>query len=445
MRMRAVYVLIFLLTVLGSLWAISVILPKEGIQVGDTTFSFRLTSIEELRSSSAQHEPPTPALPADSLTIADSVATDITDTIAIPEQPRYTCLKKFYCALDSLQGHSIRVVHYGDSQIEEDRITSVVRELLQERFGGGGIGLLPLYQQVPTRTMTQRTTPQPERHTVFGSKQMHLVDSKLYGPDAQVATIQAGETYLVEVSARQTKLKTRKHAHYFDRMVLYSSDSVSATIAGAKAPKIKSGVMKTTSWQLRDSTSRLSFSVEGKGDVYGFSLETDTGVIVDNIPMRGCAGTIFTRIDAAQLKQYFRTTRTRLIIMQFGGNVMPYLKTQDRADKYAENIRRQVRYLQQLAPDASILFVGPSDMTTNINGELQTYPILDGLDRKLQSVLEEEGETYWSMFRAMGGEGAMKRWVDSGLAASDYVHFMPSGADRIGRLLTEYILSEYDK
>ena len=38
----------------------------------------------------------------------------------------------------------IRILHFGDSQIEGDRISSVLREELQKIWGGSGTGFLPL-------------------------------------------------------------------------------------------------------------------------------------------------------------------------------------------------------------------------------------------------------------------------------------------------------------
>ena len=40
-------------------------------------------------------------------------------------------------------------MHYGDSQIEDDRITSLLRNRLQSRFGGSGAGLVPASQLYP--------------------------------------------------------------------------------------------------------------------------------------------------------------------------------------------------------------------------------------------------------------------------------------------------------
>ena len=37
----------------------------------------------------------------------------------------------------------VRIVHYGDSQIEGDRMTEYLRYRLQKKFGGCGVGTVP--------------------------------------------------------------------------------------------------------------------------------------------------------------------------------------------------------------------------------------------------------------------------------------------------------------
>ena len=174
-------------------------------------------------------------------------------------------------------------------------------------------------------------------------------------------------------------------------------------------------------------------------------LDSDTGVGVDNIPMRGCSGTVFTGINPIQLHEYFAQTNTRLIIMQFGGNSMPYLKDQRGIDRYTEQLRRQIRHLRLLAPEARILWVGPSDMTTRINGKLQTYPLLSAVDASICRMVNEEGCAYWSLFESMGGSGSMVRWANAQppLAGKDYIHFTRLGAQRAGELLTEAFMTGY--
>ena len=64
-------------------------------------------------------------------------------------------LKSFYAALEEAGTKKVRVVHYGDSQIEEDRMTQQIREVLQNKYGGSGAGLMPLAQTIPSRTVKQ--------------------------------------------------------------------------------------------------------------------------------------------------------------------------------------------------------------------------------------------------------------------------------------------------
>ena len=62
-------------------------------------------------------------------------------------------LSKFFQALAEVKTNksSIRVLHYGDSQIEGDRITDYLRLKLQGQFGGSGPGLISLMPVASTR------------------------------------------------------------------------------------------------------------------------------------------------------------------------------------------------------------------------------------------------------------------------------------------------------
>ena len=343
----------------------------------------------------------------------------------------------FYAALDSASTQPVRVVHYGDSQIEEDRITNVLRERWQKQYGGGGVGLLPLHQTIPTRTIRQwlsingvvQTAQQgPKRYLVYGLRSMRLADSDDYGVMGQVAVmdstlVEGSEDIVMNIEPIDKK---RKPHNYFNRMRLLTSLPDSLLV-------------------LPDSTTHYQLHLQGKKNVYGVSLETPTGVIVDNIPMRGCSGNIFTKIDSTQLSDFYRETNTRLIILQFGGNMIPQTENPSTISGYVRStLRQQIRYIRACAPQASILFIGPSDMSTRIDGEMTTYPLVPYMDKLLKKMAEEEQIAYWSMYDAMGGKNSMVHWVEVGLAGSDYVHFTRAGANKIGRMLYEWLMTYPD-
>jgi len=385
---------------------------------------------------------------ADSI-IADSVAADtvIAPQPRKPEPPKPVrsaekALDAFIAALAEADTKQVRVVHYGDSQIEEDRITATLRRNLQGLYGGGGPGLLPLQQTIPTRTVKQalyiddiRVTSKngPQRYMVYGPKAQQR-NSDMYGPLGQVALmdtlLRKGSDTLVMHIEPFGKLTS---ANYFNQVRILKSDSID--INGQNKSVLA----------LPDSTKEYTLELTGQGEVYGVSFETRTGVIVDNVPMRGGSGNVFTKINAEQLSRFYRETNTKLIILQFGGNVMPWAESEERVRSYAYSMRKQIRYLQACAPEASILFIGPSDMTTVVDGEKGTYPMLPYMDEQLARACAAEGVAYWSLYQAMGGWNSMMEWHEKGLAASDGVHFMQSGANKAGNMLWKWLEKKINK
>ena len=197
---------------------------------------------------------------------------------------------------------------------------------------------------------------------------------------------------------------------------------------------------------LPDSSTSVRFSAWGSADIYGMQLDDTLGVSLDNIPMRGCSGTIFTSINSSQIKEYVRNDNVRMIILQFGGNSMPFRKTPKAISEYKTSIEKQIRHLHSLAPNACILFIGPSDMSVNVKGRMVTYPHLPMMVDSLKAAANNAGAAYWDLYSAMGGEGSMVKWVKArpSLAGTDYVHFTPKGAEAMGNMLFESLMLYYD-
>lgn len=335
-------------------------------------------------------------------------------------------LGSFYAALETSGTRKVRVMHYGDSQIEEDRMTQQIRQALQSRYGGAGVGLVPLVQTIPSRTVHQEVRMNgrklsaqqgPQRYLVYGPKRTQRTDG-LYGPMGQAAVMA-------------------------DSLVQGSEQLQAVVVPLDGGPRYKTMrpiVDSTIAYTRTGDTLYLS----GCGNVYGITQETPTGVIVDNIPMRGCLGLVFTKIDSAQLARFYAEENVRLIIMQYGGNAIPFNDTPSTIRAIVWGLRQQVRYLQTCAPEASILFIGPSDMITSIDGVEQTYPMVPYMDRLLQAMAQEEGIAYFSLYHWMGGSGSMARWQKNGLAGSDGVHFLRSGARKAGNAVAEWILEGMD-
>lgn len=461
MKFRPVYISLFIFIVIGLLAALAAVFPKEGIQIGDITLRF--PSLQEFlcvnEKDTVSDDTPSPeellALQLAQMRSEEempfiSFFTYSPERICFPQTDSTatgmgdsTYLDGVYRALLQADTAKVHIVHYGDSQIEEDRITLILRRRLQERFSGNGVGLLPLYQSVQTRTVGQHTIPEPTRYMVYGMPSMRR-QNNLYGPMGQVAILDT--TIRVSITPR-SKMTGLYSAHYADRLTLLtrSESPVYATVQGQHHTiNPNSNPLQFTTIQLKDSTTRLNLQLSGKGDIYGILLEGRHGVNIDNIPMRGCSGTVFTGINREQLSTYFQQTNTRLIILQYGGNRVPSLHSEKRIQEYISNITKQIEYLHSLAPEAAILFIGPSDMSTRYHGTMQTYPVLPAFEARLARAVTHAGAAYWSLFNAMGGQGAMLQWVKTGLAGSDHIHFTAKGAEKAGDMLYQSLMKGFD-
>ena len=146
------------------------------------------------------------------------------------------------------------------------------------------------------------------------------------------------------------------------------------------------------------------------------------------------------------MQKSFELTNTRLIILQFGGNRMPSIYNSKSISNYMDEIDRQIDYFKEVAPQATLLFIGPADMGKSYNGRIGTWKGLPELNDSLRSTALRNEIAYWDMFHVMGGEGSMAQYVKHkpALAGPDYIHFTFKGAQEIGDDLAKSLITYYN-
>lgn len=446
--MKAYKILIFILSVIILLGALCSFFPRDGVRIGDVSLEF--PSIEDILigdDALPEAEDPDVLLAKRMEAIKEARNNDYLAYFSndparfyFPEDD-IMYFDPLFEALENAMDSPMRIMHYGDSQIEEDRISKVLRDSLQTMFGGGGPGLMPVREKYYTLSISESSTSEPTRYMVFGGAEMRGGNNR-YGV--------MGQRSHFDTTVTTTFFPVKSNlgpSRYFNKVTLLTSGgAVYASCKGQSQKLPASDDVRHVSFELPDSTTRVSITHSGSHDVYGIMLDNDKGVSLDNIPMRGCSGTIFTSISSAQLRDYFTTGNVKLIILQYGGNTVPYMKTEKSISQYRESIERQINHLKKQAPGAMILFIGPSDMSTNIQGKMQTYKQLPMIVDSLKAAANHSGAAFWDMYQAMGGEGAMVKWVKSNppLAGSDYVHFTPKGAEEMGGILFESLMLYYN-
>ena len=346
----------------------------------------------------------------------------------------------------------IRILHYGDSQIEQDRISCQLRERMQLTFGGGGPGMLPLRQPIPTFSFTQNASGSLFCQSTYGDSTVHRANGN-YGPMLRSWRV-AGPASM-QLRASTSHMASELVGRFSTIRVLFNNrpGPLNVTITN-RQPSVgsqpshsesisESGIHLVT-WQMDSVTSHASINLSGSADIYGIMVDDGYGVAVDNISMRGVSGHQFTMVNADQLAEAYSQMDIGIIIMQFGGNSVPYLNNDKVIANYCTRLGEQIDFVRKACPDAAILFIGPSDMSTKVGGQLATYPKLPYLVEQLQQMANAHGAAYWSIYDAMGGKNSMITWVRHGYAGSDYIHFSLKGAHIMGDYLSDMLLKLYD-
>ena len=455
--MKAREVLAFIagvLALLGLLWLVT---PADGVNLGP--LNLRFASYQRtLRDAHEQKVDVDSVLmavesrfkmEADTLSYYRRFFYENPDRIFLPGDD-YHFFDPVFRQMEGATDHLVRVVHYGDSQIELDRISQDLREALQERFGGSGTGLFPALGNVPSASISKAASGSFTQYTMYGDSTTQRAGHNRYGILAQVVQLTGSGTLTLRGSKNKN---AREGVKTFESVsVLYGKGEnlVVKAASGTDKPepevqKGENGVTLVT-WRFSQPVEKATLTFQGNAELYGIGADGNAGVAVDNVPLRGCSGTIFTRISKPLMADSFALTDTRLIILQFGGNMMPMIRGAKQIEPYQEQIAKQIAYFHEVAPQAKILFIGPSDMGKSVNGRVVTWPHLPELVDSLKATALRNDAAYWDLYRMMGGENSMAQWVRHSppYAGPDYIHFTPAGAQKVGDALSRSFLTYYD-
>lgn len=458
---------LFFLSALGFLsLAMAFVTPKEGFPLGnDIHLKFASLSQDSTPVEKIEKITDVESFLAELEVEIDSTA--IKDSIRLVQLERRQRLSKIQWNNDNREVMAglftslaktkatkktkVRIMHFGDSQIEGDRITSIIRNQIQKEYGGIGAGLVPPVEAVPNAAIKQTNSENWNRFTLFGRVDTN-VHHKRYGPlcsfgmftyPTDTNFIETQEAWVQFEPSKMTYALTKR----FRQVKMYYGHNSQAFITKVwvnDSTEIDSRIVPSTEgyasldWHFDDTPKHLKFEFLAKKspEFYAFSFEGDYGVNVDNIGLRGSSGTLFKRLDNEQLAGFMKSQPIELIILQYGGNTVPYITSEEKAEKYGRWFKSQITYLMRINPKAAFIIIGPSDMATKIDGNYMTYPYLESVRDALKAAAFETGAGYWDIYEVMGGKNSMISWVEAEkpLAGKDYVHFNHLGTRKISEL-----------
>ncbi len=454
---------------------------------------------------------------SDSTSTADSLATTADSTKQVASREKLLDAKKriqfpegkqnvldhFFAELHKTLTDStapaIHILHYGDSQLEGDRITSRLRKRFQGKFGGCGAGLLPLTDPIGGRTTLKITSGGPwKRHIIYGhgykkdtprnygvlgsyfdfapkpKPQPEILVAKvkpdsLKGSDSLVAATPDSITQVdssttpipdspkewrtawVNYQKGYSKIQWKKD---FNRLkILYGpcEDTLQLTLTSEKdtigqyiLPPRKYAGNYAISIHKPFKDFKLTFEGYNPPPMHGVCMECRHGVAVDNISFRGSSGTEFWRMDQGAVRTQVKLLNAKFLIVQYGVNVVPGQAKS--YDFYERAFYKQLKRLKALAPNMDILVVGVSDMAYK-NGEIyESYPNIEMIRDAQKNAAFKADCAFFDLYEAMGGKNAMVSWVEAEkpLAGKDYTHFTPRGARIVGEMLYNALILQYE-
>ncbi|MGB1248436.1 MAG: GDSL-type esterase/lipase family protein, partial [Chitinophagales bacterium] len=355
-------------------------------------------------------------------------------------------LKLFFMSLERTEkGESgiTRIGYFGDSMIEGDLMSKSLRQWMQEKYGGIGIGFMP----ITSMTAGFRTTIKHSfsDNWLYSSLPTGNKTDFLYGLSGEIFSIDSGTTETwVEYGAKYSSFPTTK-LFYGKNDSLEEKKMNTVLFQENSFDLVEKNTVNTLTLNNQSTTEvRLDFQFNYPQPIYGLSLASNSGVIVDNFSSRGNSGMPLSAVSYSVLSQFNTEMHYDLIILQFGMNV---LSGDMDYSWYKNSMKKVVAHYKAAIPTASILIVSVADKgSKNEDGEMETDPAIEPIVEAQREMARESEVAFFNLYQAMGGKNSMIKWAEElEYANKDYTHFNYKGASAATQMIYNYLIEEYEK
>lgn len=345
-------------------------------------------------------------------------------------------MKHFFRALKDSRKKQIRIAHYGDSSLEGDLITSYLRNKFQQKYGGKGVGFLPITSEDVSFRETAKITFSDDWDAISISG----------GNPENISAGINGKTYINRSNSwvkYQTVPKFRTIRDFNIARIFYGNATSKSIILcslndrSEKEVMLKSQGLVNEAMIYEEHSKSLKINVpkEKSAHFYGISLEDSAGVYIDNFPLRGNSGVDLKMISRQMLSEFNSLLDYKLVILEFGLNILNGRNTN--FIKYEEEMVNIIEELKNTFPETSFVLVSVRDKAIKRKNDFISDPSILKLVATQERIAIKSEIAFWNLFKAMGGENSMINWVNANppLAYTDYTHFTSLGTKQEAELL----------
>ncbi len=368
----------------------------------------------------------------------DTISTDSTVRLVVAETaprvdgemiiedytPLGTGMAHLKAALERRSYRPVRIGVIGDSYIEGDIFTQDIRRLLQEQYGGRGVGYVPAFSETSgfRRSVNHKSSGWTE-HDLRKSTSDKFPLSGQYFSGGAGATFTFSGTSRIPNLDRWSRSKVMFIAPNGGKITL-SLDTLTQTF------DVVASADSVQCLELQGAASRFTLKSSAPGlKVLGAWLEDGAGVVVDNMSLRGDSGMSHRRVSSDITEQMRQYVDYDLIVMEYGINALS--EKQKDYTNYRKAMVQVAEHLKKCYPNADIVLMGIGDRGVKKNGVYQSISTAPAMVAAQRGAARDAGILFWDTREAMGGEGAIVDWRTKKLVNGDYIHLNSDGGKRL--------------
>ncbi|MBK7882816.1 MAG: hypothetical protein IPJ81_02500 [Chitinophagaceae bacterium] len=357
-----------------------------------------------------------------------------------------TALYDFYTHLTELKKKKrkkIRIAYFGDSMIEGDLVTQDLRKMLQEVFGGSGVGFVPVtsivagFRQTVIHTFSSNWNDVNYKSDNKTSANLFLSGHSFFSTDNSTVAYRP---------VNRPKLDSFNQISILFGAPSAGSNSTNLIANGVSYPIQAAAAVNKLELPL-NSANELRMSIASATiPLYGAAFESDSGVVVDNFSFRGISGTELDYFTENYLQQAQATRSYDLLIFHYGPNLLFKPNLTD-FSWYTKKMLPVLQKIKNAFPQTSVLLISTADKGFSYNGSWHTAKGVKPLVDAQYTMATSTGVDFFNLYNAMGGEDAIVRWVkaDTALANKDYTHANHRGAKKLAEIIFNAIMKEYQE
>ncbi len=330
----------------------------------------------------------------------------------------------------------VRVAFYGDSQMTRDFISGAFRRALQARFGDAGHGFVAAarpwgwYEHMDIR---HDVTPKEDTPWgIFAASGRQLGD-KIYGfANIAAETSRGGATTWVATAygAASPVGKTAGSAEIF-YLKRPGGGGFNVLVDGAKVEEVstENETVEPASVRVKfpDGPHKVEAVVKGGHAVriFGTALERENaGVVVDSLGAGALNFELLAHVDSPTRIAQLRDRKYDLVIFLLGTNLLG-------AGSQRKWVTAVLDDFKKALPDTALMLMSPPDQGMS-HTDSSSNPAVARLAKDLKETADAEHVLFWDFYEGMGGKGAIRAFVRTGLGEPDCVHLGFSGASLMG-------------